>query len=209
MMMINRRRVCGGESLPYDAEVEYLQCTGTQYIDLGFKATNNIWAEIVFYRPNNNVRFDCGAEDGWSSKIVRCIIIENDNVYYRNHVNSPSNVYGYSVNYVGKIKIVINNRTATVTNLSTGSALSITNNATTSFTTTENFILCGIMMGTELEIVSQQSGMRIISVKIVDNGVNLDLIPVRIGQFGYLYDKVSGQLFGNSGTGSFILGPDV
>jgi len=35
-----------------------------------------------------------------------------------------------------------------------------------------------------------------------------DLIPVRVGQVGYMYDKVTGRLFGNSGTGSFILGKD-
>ena len=36
----------------------------------------------------------------------------------------------------------------------------------------------------------------------------MDLIPVRVGQVGYMYDKVSRQLFGNSGTGNFILGND-
>jgi hypothetical protein len=36
-----------------------------------------------------------------------------------------------------------------------------------------------------------------------------DFIPVRVGQTGYLYDKVSRKLFGNSGTGDFILGNDV
>ena len=36
----------------------------------------------------------------------------------------------------------------------------------------------------------------------------LDIIPVRVGDVGYLYDRVSGQLFGNSGTGEFIVGPD-
>ena len=36
----------------------------------------------------------------------------------------------------------------------------------------------------------------------------LDLIPVRKGQVGYMYDRVSGQLFGNAGTGDFILGAD-
>ena len=35
-----------------------------------------------------------------------------------------------------------------------------------------------------------------------------DFIPVRVGSTGYLYDKVSGQLFGNAGTGDFVLGPD-
>lgn len=37
----------------------------------------------------------------------------------------------------------------------------------------------------------------------------LDLIPVRIEDTGYMFDRVSGQLFGNSGTGRFVLGPDL
>ena len=41
-----------------------------------------------------------------------------------------------------------------------------------------------------------------------DDVLMLDLIPVRKGTTGYMYDKVSGQLFGNAGTGQFILGPD-
>lgn len=36
-----------------------------------------------------------------------------------------------------------------------------------------------------------------------------DAVPVRVGQTGYLYDKVSGNLLGNIGTGSFTLGPDI
>lgn len=35
-----------------------------------------------------------------------------------------------------------------------------------------------------------------------------DLIPVRVGSVGYMYDKVSKQLFGNYYAGDFILGPD-
>jgi CO dehydrogenase/acetyl-CoA synthase alpha subunit len=35
-----------------------------------------------------------------------------------------------------------------------------------------------------------------------------DYIPVRVGTVGYLYDRVSGKLFGNAGTGDFVLGPD-
>jgi hypothetical protein len=36
-----------------------------------------------------------------------------------------------------------------------------------------------------------------------------DIIPVRVGNVGYMYDNVSGQLFGNAGTGNFILGNDI
>ena len=52
-------------------------------------------------------------------------------------------------------------------------------------------------------------GSRVFWVYIQCGDVELDLIPVRIDQTGYLYDRVSGELYGNDGTGEFILGPDV
>lgn len=52
---------------------------------------------------------------------------------------------------------------------------------------------------------------KLYSVKIINsnNEVLRDLIPVRRGDVGYLYDKVLGKLFGNAGTGQFILGNDI
>jgi hypothetical protein len=45
--------------------------------------------------------------------------------------------------------------------------------------------------------------------KIEKNGVLVcDFIPVRIGTEGAMYDRVSGQLFRNAGTGAFTIGPD-
>jgi hypothetical protein len=50
---------------------------------------------------------------------------------------------------------------------------------------------------------------KLFSAKIYNNDdVVRDFIPVRVGNVGYLYDRVSGQLFGNDGTGGFIVGPD-
>lgn len=58
--------------------------------------------------------------------------------------------------------------------------------------------------------VGRQWPQRIFASKLSVGGVPyFDLIPVRIGNTGYMYDKVSGQLFGNSGNGDFILGPDI
>lgn len=52
--------------------------------------------------------------------------------------------------------------------------------------------------------------MKLYSFKLYDAGELVrDYIPVRFGTTGYLYDKVSGKLFGNQGTEEFILGPDV
>lgn len=51
---------------------------------------------------------------------------------------------------------------------------------------------------------------RIYAVQITQGTeIIMDLIPVRVGNVGYMYDKVSGELFGNDGSGEFILGKDV
>lgn len=53
------------------------------------------------------------------------------------------------------------------------------------------------------------SAARLYGFKITRSGIPIrDYIPVRVGTVGYLYDCVSGQLFGNEGTGAFIVGPD-
>ena len=37
-----------------------------------------------------------------------------------------------------------------------------------------------------------------------------DFVPVRIGEVGYMYDAVGGEVFGNAATsGYFLPGPDV
>lgn len=54
------------------------------------------------------------------------------------------------------------------------------------------------------------AGQRIYGYRFIAGGHTLtDLIPVRVGDVGYMYDRVSGQLFGNQGTGEFVLGPDI
>lgn len=51
---------------------------------------------------------------------------------------------------------------------------------------------------------------RIYRIKIYyDNVLALDFIPVRKDGIGYMYDRVTGNLFGNEGSGEFILGPDI
>lgn len=52
--------------------------------------------------------------------------------------------------------------------------------------------------------------VRLYHVELLRNGVKLrDFLPVRVGEVGYMYDQVSGELFGNAGGGSYILGPDI
>ena len=58
-------------------------------------------------------------------------------------------------------------------------------------------------------VQTEGASCNIYSIKIWDNNILVrDLIPVRKGNIGYMYDRVSGQLFGNQGTGDFVIGPD-
>lgn len=52
--------------------------------------------------------------------------------------------------------------------------------------------------------------VRIWSAKIYQGDTLVrDFVPYRVQQTGYMKDLVSGDLYGNSGTGNFVLGPDV
>ena len=193
-MMINRRRVCGGKSLPYDAEIEYLESSGTQWIDTGvipdsntivqFKFVNlNITGDVIigyFTDDTNDWRFfnhasACYFDTPNSERIADGNIYQNTlyelelgNYYVKNLDTGINIVSGNATSYTGISSITLNNY----------------NNV--SF-----------------------SKNRWYYVKIYSGSVLVrDFIPVRIGQIGYMYDKVSCQLFGNAGTGSFILGLD-
>ena len=54
------------------------------------------------------------------------------------------------------------------------------------------------------------AGVRFYTAKFYDGSTLVrDFIAVRKDGVGYLYDQVSGQLFGNAGSGSFTYGNDV
>lgn len=56
----------------------------------------------------------------------------------------------------------------------------------------------------------QPSNLRVYGCKIVTDGVTVfDAIPVRIGNDGGLYDKVSGRVIRNSGGGRIMPGPPL
>ena len=65
-----------------------------------------------------------------------------------------------------------------------------------------------------LNVNGVQSGVkyptRVNRLSLFDKNFSLvaDFIPIRKGNIGYMYDRVSRQLLGNQGTGDFVIGPD-
>jgi hypothetical protein len=185
-------------ALPYDAEVEYLESTGTQYVDTGvhlnasseFSARLSVTAsgtQFIFgvYANTNNQFATASASSGkW---IFDCGM---------NRVSSSTAVQVGSI-----ISMEAKNRTLYIDGVSQG-----TSSATPGLTGAT-----ALLFGwdrTALDGTKQGGKVRIYSASVTGADGARDFVPVRVGQVGYLYDRVSGTLFGNAGTGAFTIGPD-
>lgn len=193
----------GGSTLPYDAEVEYLESTGTQYINTGVYPSTSLTFEMEFTLVNG---FTLGGTSFLFGEYTDDCI--------------------YSVAVPSLNAIRVPSRTG-FENATT--SLNYTSSHTLSYTP-GSIYMDGTKIGTQARTISSTgvpirlygrnsnvdanktvtSKMRIHRVLMSKDGsVIQSLAPVRVGQVGYMYDKVSGQLLGNAGTGSFILGNDI
>lgn len=202
--LLNRRRYMGGgSSLPYDAEVFCIESTGTQYIqlDFGFDKTDEIYAQFsvdpsqkndkFMVAPqtwnNKNNRFGMGVNDKNNSGVYTC----SYGTYNTSYTKITPNIANDGLIHTWEYK----DYTFKVADLDIQKQFSISD--TFGGTTTNLKLFYGYNSNTKGYLKSY---------KHIKNGVVVcDLIPVRVGQTGYMYDKVSGQLLGNSGTGDFIV----
>lgn len=200
MIGLNRRRMMGN-ALPYDAEIEYLESSGTQWIDTGILGNAPIESFVDFSVNNLNAQVILGG-----SSSPRVYLVE---VSYKKFCIGYNKVFKF-----GSSNIETNTRYNTHTVFKAGTqqlyvndVLSISSDLNE--TVTSNYSLALFRLGSSSSSQFNTYG-KIYNCKIIQNDVLVrDYIPVRVGQVGYMYDKVSGQLFGNSGSGNFILGNDV
>ena len=199
-----------GPALPYDAEVEYIESTGTQWIDTGFAPTsqskvecNAIWLLSASGSGSNQNPTLFGARNTSPAAYFEVLQDANKNLYYQYGSRSPrvSFVYGTRIVY-----------TADANKLYVDGALKITATAAT-FSIAHPLALFALNKGGVVERFSKAS---VYGFKAWDaNGaLARDFKPVRftneLGQSeGAMYDRVSGQLFRNSGTGVFGFGTDI
>lgn len=187
---------------PYDAEIEYLESSRGQYINTFIKITDVFKSELKGYFVVNHKGFDnmLGCTDSRAYGFgIPCAII-NNNFYCQ---------FGNDTRYLGS-----NGKTLTTitTTLASGTVTLDCDGLTVSGEV-GNQIPTNTLYMFARNYNNRPSGLssaRIYYCKLYNGGIlKRDFIPVRKGQVGYMYDKVSGQLFGNAGTGAFILGPDI
>ena len=198
-------------AVPFDAEVEYIESTGTQYIDSGVLGSSDVDLEVRFCLPTIAGRQVMGQRKTGSNELANFIQTQSSpmgkiRVFYGASENS---VY-YTA--AGGEWVTVRR---TGTNFYTNDVLTGTVSASTF--TAENTI---IVHGTNGFSAYGTAQLRISAAKIWQNGVLVrDFQPVRVGSgasaVGCLYDRAnptggpSGNgLYPNSGSGAFVVGPD-
>lgn len=174
-------------------ELEYIESSGTQYIDTAYIANNTTkieascditysesWAKILG-------SYDSGGYFSWWAK---------SNVLYA---------------YYGKQNKTIQWKAGKISLVSNGAVWSMDN---TSVVFSDETISPGdtvLIFSIKGGGVYDNASMKLYSFRVYDNGTLIrDFIPAKLptGEIG-LYDLTNDLFFGNSGTGVFIAGPEI
>lgn len=199
----------------YDAEVEYLESTGTQWIDTGVYGNDDTAIECRAYITDTTKRFNIvGARNGGTNTISIMfgafgIDIAGEGIMsdFKNVTTNEGRLCVESSNITGIFVAYTSNSLRRVTDESSGNEWTLTQEVS------EASPSQSIKIGYKDVGYPGSYGNAYIKLyycKIWNGSTPIrDFIPVRIGSVGYLYDKVTKQLFANKGTGNFILGNDV
>lgn len=192
---------------PYDAEIEYIESNGQQFINTGilvgeypFKV--ELRALVISGTRSENDFFGSyyGPPDGNERK---CIVCGHYNGTI--HVWTGSRWQPQSIDFGQWYDISLSlpsNQAADMVINENEYHTKIISNITESPST-----ICLFCDG---ENHASYLIGRIASFKmIINNSLVLDMIPVRIGTVGMMYDRKSGTFFGNDGRGEFRCGPDI
>lgn len=196
--------------LPYDEEVEYLESTGTQYIDTGFVATSNTNVEVDFALASIRNGSIFGARKGLGRSAFGVRLLSYQSVPRYRWDYGSTDVYLVSIDVtVGRHTLVTSGNKITYDSSASGTVASAFSSSGL------NVVIFALNDNGSVNTYSNE--LRVRRFSILDAGVLVrDFIPVRIGRVGYLYDRAhpaggpSGNgLYGNNGTGAFVVGPDI
>lgn len=180
---------------PYDALVEYIQSSGTQYIDTGIIPDQTTVVKLKIYNLQTTGLVLLGYYDGDDSKDWR--LFNNASNVYMDVWNRRA-VKGSSFGANVWRELEVGN--CYVNDLAADKSL-VSTTAAGTFTGMNSIYLNGNI---------SPSKNRWGYVQIYKGGVLVsDLVPVRVGTEGRMYDRVSERLLPVSGSGTFSCGSDL
>lgn len=205
-----------GENLPYDSEVEYLEGTGPQWIDTGIIGNERIAIDVKWsYVSTSAHLIQWGARTGVNKSTVAVPgyygTATDTRMYPTFGTHTPSLYTAQSAVGNNLWACHLERRQQ---DLYKDGELVLSARVDTSSFSTINTIPLFAFWDSPTQFLNRTGG-RIWLCKIwQDDALIRDYVPVRftnenISAEGAMFDRVSGQLFRNQGTGSFIIGPDI
>ena len=187
--------------------LEYIESSGTQYINTGYKMTSNYEELNMKFRflKSYSSKTLIGTQDSqYSDSTLYSINIYQNQLFVAN----SHNIWSWNATIGTDYEIDIS------ANEANGSIL--VNGTTSSFDVKGNIdkkdnilIFCGEVAGTPN--LSQAVSARLYFCKIYDNGILVrDFVPCKnsSGVIG-LWDNVGKKFYQNAGSGTFVSGPEI
>ena len=200
--------VISSHNLPSEyQEVEYIESSGTQYIDTGLSMPNGFKTEMrVSTNIGSGYRFFLGAEDDESPYYRNFFGINGSNHYFLGAYSNLTSSEVMQVNqfYTFNVSTISGNRYYKVNDID---VLTYTDNTTP--LTSRNLYLFRINSNSG---GGYFSSIKLCYCKIYDNDTLVrDFIPCyrKSDDVIGLYDLVNGVFYTNAGTGTFLKGADV
>ena len=180
-------------------QLEYIQSTGTQYIDTGFKPNNNtrVLCDIDIETSNATTAAIFGGRDSTSSSSKSFVLWKISATAFRSDFGSAT--VQVAVTPTGRHVIDKNKAVCTVDDTSA-------TNTSATFQASYNLTLFAVNGAGTID--SRRVIAKLYSCKVYDNGTLIrDFIPClkSDGTIG-LWDDVNSVFYGNAGTGTFISG---
>lgn len=188
-------------------KLEYIQSSGTQYIDTGFKPNQDtrVVCEVGGYSIADNSATNLfGARTSTSSSDQFSFNIAGSTNYRSDYYNSRVG-YSTELSFSGKIHIDKNKNVCSIE--SDGTTYTVTNTQGT-FQTPFNLFIFGENRNGSVHSIPN---VKLYYFKLYDNGVLIrDFIPCKnaSGVAG-LWDDVNSVFYQNAGSGTFTAGPEV
>lgn len=192
------------QTAPIYTELEYIESTGTQWIDTGKYAPLNTDIEVTFKlnSATNGAIFGGRATQTAQTCTLFYLASTNPNSFRFDRAGQTyvANANQISIDTESIYEFSLKNNTAKITNQTTGESSAVYIGTPSSFTP-NSINLFAVNGGTILN-------GRIYGWKYWEDGVLLqDFIPVLdFNDIPCMYDKVSNEFFYNQGTGNFLYG---
>lgn len=189
--------------------LEYIQSTGTQYIDTGFKPNQNTRLVLDFENTGDYSSMTTalcplfGARNASAASSASAFGLWIGSKSYPHYGNVAYNANGnFTIDLNARLTYEMNKNVVSI-----GSEVITCSSAT--FTT--NYNLCLLTINNYGTIETRRASGKLWAAKIYDNGTLVrDFIPCKnaSGTIG-LYDRKNGVFYSNKGSGTFTAGAEV